>query len=198
MWWPGQRGWWKAEVDAGEAGGDAGRRCLAACVPVPGTTFPATSQSLAQWCHVADPRLAHPGPLGGARGLGRQRGTARMGGFVRAASAGSTLTKHLGSIKLLWSPLHIYQMLTTFVFLAAAGAASLETRGFTSLFPFPNSFDDFFFWFCRFPSNPQLGQERWGALHRLRGLVTSTGFKNSPVVRSQGKARLSGSRSSAP
>lgn len=64
----------------------------------------------------------------------------RPGGFIRAATAGSVLTKHLGSIKLLWSPLHIYQTLTTFVFLAAAGAASLETQGFTSLFPFPHSF----------------------------------------------------------
>lgn len=92
------------------------------------------------WSCVAVPRLAHPGPLAGAQGLGRQRGMAGPGGFVRAASAGSALTKHLGSIKLLWSPLHIYQMLTTFVFLAAAGVASLETQGFTSLFPFPNSF----------------------------------------------------------
>lgn len=70
------------------------------------------------------------------------------------------LTKHLGSIKLLWSPLHIYQTLTTFVFLAAAGVASLETHGFTSLFPFPNSFLYLgFFFFCYSPSTSSQGKE---------------------------------------
>lgn len=110
------------------------------CVLVPGTTFPGAGKSLVRWCHVAIPKLAHPSPLARAQGLRRQHSAAWPGGFVRAASAESALTKHLGSIKLLWSPLHIYQTLTTFVFLTAAGVASLETQGFTSLFPFPNSF----------------------------------------------------------
>lgn len=89
------------------------------------------------WLYVAVPRLAPPGPLARARRLGRQRAVVQPGGFVRAAAAGSVLTKHLGSIKLLWSPLHIYQTLTAIVFLAAAAVASLETQGFTSVFSLP-------------------------------------------------------------
>lgn len=83
------------------------------------------------------PIVPVPSPLE-ARGLlsaAARRSAARCG--QEAACAGSPLTKHLGSIKLLWSPLHIYQTLTTFVFLAAAGAASQETQGFTSVFSLP-------------------------------------------------------------
>lgn len=137
--------------------GDAGGRHLAATcrVPVllrgsPGCRGPA------KLC----PGWLPAGPLAGARRLGRQRGAVRPGGFARAAAAAaSVLTKHLGSIKLLWSPLHIYQTLTAIVFLAAAAAASLETRGFTSVFPFPNSFSRLFFFFCRSLSVPIWGRE---------------------------------------
>lgn len=101
------------------------------CAPVPGT-----SQSMVLWCHAVVPKLAQPSPFSGAHCLGWQHCQEPS---LELPLLGA-LTKHLGSIKLLWSPLHIYQTLTTFVFLAAAGAASLETRRFTSLFPFPNSF----------------------------------------------------------
>lgn len=54
------------------------------------------------------------------------------------------------------------------------------------------------FFFCRSPSNPRLGQGWWGALRRLRGLIPVTGFKNSPMVRSRGKAWPARSLSSIP
>lgn len=126
------QGWWGSWGDDGRGFcqrmvGDASQ---------PHVLVPGTSQSTVLWCHAVVPKLAHPSPFSGAHCLEWQHCQEPS---LELHLLGA-LTKHLGSIKLLWSPLDIYQMLTTFVFLAAAGVASLETHGFTSLFPFPNSF----------------------------------------------------------